>query len=130
MQFDYSHKVGENYCLITLDKTSYDKLPRGSRKALCNSFSQIGGYINNSDGDYKIRFPAFITSEVISEIVKNTCFVCGGLMQDEGIALQNKWVSFDDFGNDAGQPGTTMSQQGPAVVKKVRKCQACGHNHT
>jgi len=50
-------------------------------------------------------------------------------MQD-GEALDNTYVYYDDFGGDAGQPGTTGSKQGPAKIIQVRKCQTCGHSHT
>jgi rubrerythrin len=43
-------------------------------------------------------------------------------------ALKNTWVSFDDFGNDAGQPGTTENRIGKAVKVKVWKCPECGHS--
>lgn len=96
------------------------------------SFERIGGiYCPEESGEHGSvwRFPAFVSSQILLEIINNTCFKCGGLMKD-GEALENTWVSFDDFGNDAGQPGTTMSKIGHPVMKKVRKCTSCGHSHT
>jgi len=52
---------------------------------------------------------------VIQTIIRNTCFVCGGLMKDS-TAFQNTLVSSNDFGDDAGSRGTTQSRVGPAVI--------------
>ncbi len=78
---------------------------------------------------FTFKFPEFVTREVINQVIHNTCFVCGGLMAD-GQALENTWVGFDDFGGDAGEPGTTISKIGPPVMLKVRKCTVCGYSHT
>lgn len=45
-----------------------------------------------------------------------------------GKALQDTLVSLDDFGGDAGEPGTTMSRSGPAVLVDCLKCPECGHS--
>lgn len=45
-----------------------------------------------------------------------------------GKAFDNTWVSFDDFGGDAGEPGATMSHCGPAVLVDCLKCPMCGHS--
>ena len=49
---------------------------------------------------------------------------------EDSTAYINTIVSFDDFGNDAGERGTTVSRCGPVKIIKVRKCSACGHSHT
>jgi len=77
-----------------------------------------------------IEFPSCINSEAIRTVIRNTCYKCGGLMQDDATAYQNTRVSFDDFGGDAGQRGTTEVRVGPAVQVQVRKCIECGHSHT
>lgn len=95
---------------------------------LVKTFQRLGAkFPNGTLGE--IEFPSFITSQVIQEIINNTCFVCGGLMTN-GQALDNTWVGFDDFGGDAGQVGTTISKIGPPIMKNVRKCSSCGHSHT
>ena len=76
-----------------------------------------------------IEFPKFTNVALIKEILHNTCYKCGGLMQDS-TALINTLVSFDDFGGDAGTRGTTQSRVGKAVEVTVRKCTVCGHSHT
>lgn len=92
-----------------------------------NSLNRIGGKSKDSFHDWD--FPYHITGQVIQEIIHNTCFVCGGLMQDS-TAIQNTLVSSNDFGNDVGKRGTTQSRIGPAKQIIVRKCTSCGHSHT
>ena len=60
--------------------------------------------------------------------IKEICCKCGGNIQ-EGQALDNTWVGSDDFGGDAGQPGTTMSKIGTPVLVKCMKCKSCGHSY-
>lgn len=101
-----------------------------TKESLYLSFKRLGGVEGMHVNCIKQwKFPLFITSQIISEIIHNTCFVCGGLMTDS-TAFQNTYASFDDFGNDAGQRGTTQSRIGPAKQIKVRKCSQCGHSHT
>ena len=74
-------------------------------------------------------FPRSVNQDVIQLIIQNTCRKCGGTMQT-GVCLVNQYVSFDDFGNDAGGKGTTARAVGPAILIKVKKCTRCGHSHT
>lgn len=124
MQFELNQKIGTNYSTVKFIKGIRFKLP--VIESFENSFSRIGGKFQDN-GIWK--FPSFITTQVIQEVIRNTCFECGGLMQD-GEALDNTYVSFDDFGGDAGQRGTTQSKIGQPVIKIVRKCTLCGHSHT
>lgn len=85
----------------------------------------------------KFAVKHFTTPELKSEVltlvkthnIEDICFKCGGNIQ-QGQALENTWVSFDDFGNDAGQPGTTMSKIGHPNMINCRKCKSCGHSFT
>jgi DNA-directed RNA polymerase subunit M/transcription elongation factor TFIIS len=43
-------------------------------------------------------------------------------------AFQNKLVSHNDYGDDAGNRGTTQSHIGEAVLVTVLKCEDCGHS--
>lgn len=43
-------------------------------------------------------------------------------------ALMNTLVSFNDFGNDAGSRGTTLSRNGKAVLIDCYKCITCGRS--
>ena len=129
MKFEMNHKIGTDYSTVRFTAGIYAikfKLP--VIESFETSFSRLGG-VFCPDEECVWRFPKHITFEVISEVIYNTCFVCGGLMKD-GQALNNTYVSFDDFGNDAGRRGTTQEKSGTPVVKQVRKCSACGHSHT
>jgi len=125
MQFNFHHNVKSNIVVITFDNFNISKI--AAKESLFNSFNKIGG--NNPLFELEWIFPSFITSQVIQEIIKNTCFVCGGLMSD-GQALENTWVGSSDFGGDYGQRGTTISKVGQPVMRVVRKCSSCGHSHT
>lgn len=124
MQFELNHNVGNSYVTIRFNTLQFKQ---AVRESFFDSFKRIGGIV--SIGDLGWNFPLFINSETISEIIRNTCFVCGGQMYNS-TALQNSLVSFDDFGNDAGQRGSTQSRVGDAIQINVRKCINCGHSHT
>ena len=126
MQFEMT--IGTDYSTVrfTADIFSATKFKPDVLKSFCISFERVGGRLQK---DYSWIFPLCITSEVLSEVIRNTCFVCGGLMQD-GEALDNTYVYSDDFDNDAGQYGTTCSKIGQPIIKQVRKCNSCGHSHT
>ena len=123
MQFELKHKIGQNKVNVRFTSQNF-KYP------VITSFEKSFGVIG---GKFKINgtwdFPVFVTSDLIKEIIRNTCFVCGGLMKDS-TAYQNSLVSYDDFGGDAFQRGTTLSRTGVAKQIKVRKCSECGHSHT
>lgn len=125
MQFEMNHKVGTNYSTVKFIG-NYLSIDYRVRDKFIRYFQRIGGELTEG-GNWV--FPAFVTSQVIQEIINNTCFVCGGLMQDS-TALQNTNVSFDDFGEDSGSRGSTQSRVGQAKQITVRKCCICGHSHT
>lgn len=103
----FEMQVGTDYSTVRFTAGIYDtikfKLP--VIESFENSFSRIGGTFHPEEGCVW-RFPSFITSEVIEEIIRNTCLVCGGLMKTE----------LKDVDNIA------------AIT--VRKCSSCGHSHT
>ena len=66
-------------------------------------------------------------TEKAKRIGKKTCKICGGKGKSSK-ALDNQYTASDDFGNDAGQPGTTMSKNGKAVLITCVKCSDCGHS--
>ena len=56
------------------------------------------------------------------------CKKCNGTMRvSKGFI--NTWTSSDDFGGDAGQRGTTQSQNGLAIEVDCLKCDECGHSY-
>lgn len=60
-------------------------------------------------------------------IGQNKCIKC----EKQGLpskALLNTLVSSNDFGNDAGNRGTTQSRQGKAKLIDCIKCSSCGHS--
>ena len=125
MQFELIHNTRQSTLSVKFNNMSSMKLD--VLKSFYEVFHKIGGESQRSSNLW--IFPSFITSQVISEIIRNTCFICGGLMTD-GKAFDNTYVSFDDFGNDAGKRGSTQSKVGPAKIVNVRKCTECGHSHT
>lgn len=60
---------------------------------------------------------------------KITCKKCKGECKPS-TALENTWVSSDDFGGDAFQPGSTISKIGQPVIIDCYKCIECGHSFT
>lgn len=122
MQFTIN--VGTDYSTVKFNAT----LKPDVFETLIHHFERLGGVmIGPKASDW--TFPSFITSEVLSEVIHNTCYECGGLMKDS-TAFQNTLVSSDDFGNDAGERGSTQSRVGEARQIKVRKCSSCGHSYT
>lgn len=124
MQFERTHKVGTDYSTVKF----YPHNVKGTALlSIIDTLMKIGGKMGETVSDW--TFPILTTSYTINQVIRNTCFVCGGLMQD-GIAFDNTHVSFDDFGGDAGEKGTTQSKCGNAKLLTVRKCTVCGHSHT
>lgn len=126
MQFESNQTVGQTTKRVSFD--FFDKLNYSARVQLRQIFRYLGA-IEIIAQKETWDFPNHVSNETISEIIHNTCFVCGGLMKDSE-AFDNTYVSHNDFGNDVGQRGTTMSKSGQAQLIKVRKCMECGHSHT
>lgn len=97
MQFEMNHKVGTDYSTVILQGHLSAKV----LESMFSVFDKLGGESIENTWD-KWIFPSFITSEVIEEVIRNTCFVCGGLMKDE------------EYHSD----------------HVLRKCTSCGHSHT
>lgn len=55
------------------------------------------------------------------------CNKCGGNARP-GKALKAKVVSADDFGGDAGLPGTTLREEYDGTLIDCMKCEGCGHS--
>lgn len=124
MQFEFI----SNHSVNTMKFTEIKGLKLKFFDAIVPIFQRMGAkFPEGTLGN--IEFPKFTNVALIKEILRNTCYECGGLMQD-GIALVNTSVSFDDFGGDAGTRGSTQSRVGKAVEVTVRKCTVCGHSHT
>ncbi len=106
MKFTLEHKVGTDYSTVKFNG-NYLTTDYKVRDKLIRSFQRLGGEI--TEGGNWI-FPSFITSEVIKEVIHNTCFVCGGLMQDETKEIETREGKRTDI-----------------YFIKVRKCCSCGH---
>ena len=120
MNFQLNHNIGKQQITISFEESlDFAKLN------LNQVFQKIGGYQIN---DKEWSFPLFVSFQIIETIIKNTCFKCGGSMKPSK-ALVNTIVSFDDFGNDAGQSGTTLSPVGKPKLINVNKCSCCGHSY-
>lgn len=125
MKFEFYYGAGLDRTIATFTGHLY-RLPQSACLEILTSFEKIGGKVDN-DNSCIFHFPSFITSQVLEEIIHNTCFVCGGLMKD-GQAIQNGTLKLpgDRENNDyTPYPDTTNYS-----VIKVRKCSICGHSHT
>lgn len=119
MQFTY--QVGTDYSTVKFTAGVFDnikfKLPVIESFEI--SFQRLGGEFLPETIEWK--FPNHVTSEVLEEVIRNTCFVCGGLMQDsKGFAppvVETEW-------------GKEIWYIAPANLRQVRKCSSCGHSHT
>lgn len=124
MQFEFSHKIGRDYVQVVFnEKMASVKGP--AIFELWETFKRIGG--NSGLAFEGWTFPTFVTSQLISEIIHNTCFVCGGFMEN-GIAFKNSDVV--EIPNGLSMTSHVWKEQGPAKQINVRKCSQCGHSHT
>ena len=126
MQFEINHNVTEKVCKVTF--INPHKIGRFGWTQLDETFKYLGA---NQCDDASYLFPSFITSQVIQEIINNTCFVCGGLMKD-GIAIVNNKIVVESFDSIADTYEGTIEYLDNTSVKQitVRKCTSCGHSHT
>lgn len=119
MQFNSHHKIGQN--IVTVEFLTPQSFEFWA--SFSDSLKRIGGEPQKTLKTW--QFPSFITSQVIQEIINNTCFECGGLMKD-GTAMVDQQFEFpsEEYG--------TVKQTIPGHAKqiKVRKCTSCGHSHT
>lgn len=107
MKFTLEHKVGTDYSTVRFENSS---LPFDVWGRLIDVFEKLGGTSQEVLAVW--IFPSFITSEVLQEVIHNTCFVCGGLMKDETTIISPYEI------------------QGCAKQIKIRRCCSCGHSHT
>jgi len=122
MQFEYHHNISQNKVAVKFEHS----LPFQAEYTFNRMLMRLGGeQITMSQWE----FPLFITSQIIEQIINSLCYICGGIMKD-GVALDNTLISYDDFGGDKGNRGSTQSKEGKAKLFKVRKCESCGHSHT
>lgn len=101
MQFERIENTSRPTVQVVLDTLS--EMRTGVIGTFYDSFHRLGGISQGTANSW--IFPKYITSEVIQEIIHNTCFVCGGLMQN----------------------GEQLESFPP---KQIRRCTSCGHNHT
>lgn len=118
MKFEIN--VGTDYSTVKFHSW---KVRPSAVESILNSLHKLGGKYQRKQDHW--LFPSYITSEVIQEVIHNTCFVCGGLMQDSTAMVDQEF----EFEHDIHG---TVTQQVPGYAKqtKVRKCSSCGHSHT
>lgn len=104
MQFEMNHKVGADYSIVILQGHLSAKV----LESMFSVFEKLGGESIENTWD-KWKFPKHITSQVIEEVIRNTCYVCGGLMKDD----------YHEEMKDSIKYSTA-----------IRKCSSCGHSHT
>lgn len=102
-----------------------ENLPEKAKISLRDMFTKLGCLNNFSE---QWIFPEHVNKRTIETIIRNTCFKCGGSMKPSK-AFINEMVSSNDFGNDAGQRGTTLSPVGKPKLINVNKCSCCGHSY-
>lgn len=121
MKFEMNHKVGTDYSTV---KFAYGAT-FSALETIWKTMEKLGG----QPGEYldEWKFPKHVTSQVIEEVIQNTCFVCGGLMKDS-TAFKNQ--DFIEIPNGLSMTSHVYSNAGEAKQIKVRKCTSCGHSHT
>lgn len=81
-------------------------------------------------GNPELHWLDFKPTYVLCEKINNdVCRECGGKCI-ESKAFENTYVAMNDFGNDAGEDGSTMSKIGEAELINCYKCTDCGHSFT
>ncbi len=100
---------------VLTQRKSFDfihKLPYKPKARFRELFWYLGGRaIRGTHNEWE--FPSHVNNESIAEVIRNTCFVCGGLMKN-----------VDNNSQKIYEWGQTLP------VKRLRKCQSCGHSHT
>lgn len=120
MQFEI--QVGTDYSTVNFEAT----LKLNVFEILINHFERLGGIMVGPKAS-NWTFPKHITSEVLQEIIRNTCFVCGGLMKDS-TAFKNEDIV--EIPSGLSMTSHVYENAGEAKQIKVRKCTSCGHSHT
>jgi hypothetical protein len=118
----YEYQVGTSYNLAAFAGTIF-KLK--ATESLELSMERLGGEFQpdlTSEKAIVWKFPSYIHSNSIEEILKNTCFECGGLMEN-GTVIRNQEVRV------LTDNGYIPYPEGPATVQQCRKCTSCGHSH-
>ena len=120
MKFEYNHKIGQPMVSVKFEHDLNFKAENTFNKALM----LLGG---KQITIIQWELPLCITPQVIEQVINNFCYNCGGLMTD-GEAIVND--TFRSIEEDERGGFTTFTDPKYAHVKKVRKCQSCGHSHT
>jgi len=108
MKFEMNHQVGTDYSTVRFKPHAVKGF---ALLAIVESFQKLGGEMIDTASNWK--FPKHITSEVLQEVIHNTCFICGGLMKD-----------------DTKEVETQEGKRTDIYFVKTRKCNTCGHSHT
>lgn len=126
MQFIISPIRGDSQ--KSVEFLSIDKIKLPALKVLKNIFFRLGG-IEMSGNIW--HFPNFVNSEILQEIVFNTCFECGGEMKYRK-AIRNRSITVESYDSavDTYQGIIKYPDPNNHSIIRVRKCTSCGHSHT
>ena len=112
MQFEISSSLKR----VVVTFTNFNISKVAAKEKLFSNFRIIGG--NNPLFELEWVFPPFVTLTLVQEIIHNTCFVCGGLMQNAILLENGKHCISEEKANTSNNS------------KAIRKCSSCGHSHT
>ena len=112
MQFEISSSLKR----VVVTFTNFNISKVAAKEKLFSNFRIIGG--NNPLFELEWVFPPFVTLSLVQEIIHNTCFVCGGLMQNAILLENGKHCISEEKANTSNNS------------KAIRKCSSCGHSHT
>lgn len=127
MQFDYHKEIGTDYATVTFTGHLY-RLPVKAHNSLMNVLEKLGGIVDHEVNSCEFKFPSFVSSIVIAQVIHNTCFECGGLMGN-GIAIQNGVLKAPGDRESSICYTPYVDPNNHSVIN-VRKCTVCGHSHT
>ncbi len=118
MQFELSAYLGRKPLVVVEFTGALYRLPHAACSSLILSLNRIGGKVDHEGNSCIFTFPVFVTRPMIEEIIHNTCFVCGGLMQNAILLENGKHCISEEKANTSNNS------------KAIRKCSSCGHSHT
>ena len=112
MQFEISSSLKR----VVVTFTNFNISKVAAKEKLFSNFRIIGG--NNPLFELEWVFPPFVTLSLVQEIIHNTCFVCGGLMQNAILLENGKHCISEEKANTSNNSNA------------IRTCSSCRHSPT